>query len=90
MDRSNARTLPPAQVTIEAFVDATVSDATGARKIAVVMMRGRVDADGSWVLALHPAADPMQGDLMSGDDPEQAAMLLTICTKIASMEWGTA
>jgi hypothetical protein len=71
-------------MTLEAFVDATVRDSAGTGRVSTVILRGRVDADGSWVLAFHDAGDPLRGDVLSGDEPEVARALLTFWKAVAA------
>ena len=85
MGPRNTRTFPQPQMTIEAFFDATVPDSAGARRISQVILRGRVDADGSWVLAFHKAGEPLRGDTLAGNEPEVTQMLLNFWRTVASV-----
>ena len=85
MNSRKARTLPQPQMTLEAFVDATVRDSVGVSHGSPVILRGRVDADGSWVLGFHKAGEPLRGDVLSGDEPEVAQTLLTFWRRVAAI-----
>jgi hypothetical protein len=85
MNPPNAHALPQPQMTFEAFVNATVHDASGVRQVSTVILRGRVDADGSWVLAFHDAGEPLRCDALAGDEPEVAQMLLNFWRKVAAV-----
>ena len=85
MDSRKARTLPRPQMTIEAFVDVVVQDSAGSSYGPPVIVHGRVDADGSWVLAFHKASDPLCGDVLAGNEPAVAQMLVKFWTAVASV-----
>jgi hypothetical protein len=84
MNSPKARTLPQPQMTLEAFGDATVCDSAGVIRRSQVVLRGRVDPAGGWVLAFHDAGDPLRGDVLSGDEPEVAQTLLTFWKAVAA------